>query len=100
MLCQLRTIGAGIAVLALCFMLASLSSQFLLLGFALASIGWACWSCSKQFSQSARRELPRRQRDEQFDSAQMVPFPTRRRRTRDNLLAFPSSEVSGHGTSF
>lgn len=59
MLCQLRTLGAGIGVLAICFMLASLSWQFLLLGFALASIAWAFWSCSRQLRSHRRpTELP------------------------------------------
>lgn len=55
MLCQFRTIGSGVGVLAVCFMLASLSWQFLLLGFALASVIWAVWSWTTQFAHAQPR---------------------------------------------
>jgi hypothetical protein len=103
MLCQLRTVGAGIAVLALCFMLASLSWQFLLLSFALASVAWACWSCSVQINQAVRGDQPsRRQRplDEFGEVAPPADFGPRRRRVRGNIYAFPGSDVSNQGSGY
>lgn len=84
MLCQVRTIGAGIGVLAVCFMLASLSWQNLLLGFALASIAWAGWSCSVQ--------LRPRKNDKQLPPP--LEFdPTRRRRDPSgNIYSFPTAD--------
>ncbi len=82
MLFTLRTIGAGVGVLALCFAMASLSWQYLLLGFALASVAWACYSCSNQ--------LRPRKRDPQ-QMAQTLAFDGQRRRRLqpDNVYAFP-----------
>lgn len=107
MLCQLRTIGAGIAVLALCLMLASLSWQFVLLGFALASIAWACWSCSVQISQcfgaDRRTVTPRfNAGDAGIDmspsmSGTIQLRPGRRRMTRDNLYSFPRTNINSQG---
>jgi hypothetical protein len=103
MLCQLRTVGAGVAVLALCFMLASLSWQFLLLGFAFASVAWACWSCSIQINQAVRGDQPGR-RPRPIDAFEnMAPpseFGPRQRRTRGNIYAFPGSEIGNQGSSY
>lgn len=100
MLCQLRTVGAGIAVLALCFILASLSWQFLLLGFAFASVAWACWSCSKQINSAVHGDR-RQVRPFPADDAETLDFgPPRRRRTRGNVYAFPGSDASGQTTSY
>ena len=89
MLCQVRTIGAGIGVLAVCFMLASLSWQYVLLGFALSSIAWACWSASNQ--------LRPRKREQQLP--QPLAFDPQRRRLEspDNVYSFPSQEWSNQG---
>jgi hypothetical protein len=84
MLCQLRTIGAGIGVLAICFMLASLSWQYLLLGFALASIAWACWSCAHQ--------LRPRKREEQLTAPAAFNPARRRASAPDNVYDFPGKE--------
>ena len=90
MLHQLRTVGAGIAVLALCFMLASLSWQFLLLGFATASIVWACWSWSAQL------------RPEQPASPKPLEFQPRRRRRREagSVYSFPAQDWDVQSTSY
>lgn len=82
MFCQLRTVGAGIGVLATCFMLASLSWQFLLLGFALASIAWAIWSCALQL-----RPAPPK-----VKLAPPAKFDRRRARRPENVLGFPPQE--------
>lgn len=95
MLHQLRTIGAGIAVLALCFLLASSSWQCLLLGFAIASIAWACWSWSAQL----RPEPPAAPKPLEFEQR-----PRRSRRTRReesaNIYSFPGQEWDMQGTSY
>jgi hypothetical protein len=97
MLHQLRTVGAGIAVLALCFLLASSSWQFLLLGFAIASIAWAIWSWSAQL----RPEQPAPPKPLQFEQrtrrgrrtvAREVPSP--------NLYSFPQEWDHMQGTSY
>ena len=103
MLCQLRTFGAGIAVLALCLMLASLSWQFVLLGFALASVAWACWSCSVQINQCFGAD--RRTMTPQFGAGESrtdmspsmggtIQLQPGRRMTRDNLYAFPRTDIN------
>jgi hypothetical protein len=87
MLCQLRTIGACIGVLAICFMLASLSWQYVLVGFALASIAWAFWSCSNQ--------LQPRKRDQQLPPPAVFDAGRRRRQTSPNVYSFPNQELGG-----
>lgn len=79
MLCQFRTIGAGIGVLAVCFMLASLSWQYVLLGFAIAGISWALWSCSVQLKENDNTPRPRN----------VQAFERRQRRSRANVYNFP-----------
>jgi len=88
MLCQVRTIGVGIGVLAVCFMLASLSWQYVLLGFALASIAWACWSCARQ--------LRPRKRETQMTSPLTFDATRRRRAAPDNVCSFPAQEWGNH----
>jgi hypothetical protein len=91
MLYQLRTIGAGVAVVALCFLLASSSWQFLLLGFAIASIVWAFWSWSAQL----RPEKPAQPTPLEFGE------PRRRRRQRRdpaNVYSFPANEWDAQTT--
>lgn len=78
---QLRTFGAGVAVLALCFMLACLSWQFLLLGFATASIAWAFWSWSSQLNPP--REQPREK---------PAQFERKRRQRRADVVQFPAQD--------
>jgi hypothetical protein len=88
MLSQLRTVGAGIAVLALCFTLASLSWQYLLLGFATASIAWAIWSWSAQLSAPSEK------------TSSPVPFERRRRVRRENLYDFPAQDWGSQSTGY
>jgi hypothetical protein len=93
MLYQLRTIGAGVAVLALCFLLASSSWQFLLLGFAIASIVWAFWSWSAQL----RAEQPVQPKPLEFTDERR-----RRRQRRDpaTVYSFPSHDWDVQSTSY
>lgn len=98
MLHQLRTVGAGLAVLALCFMLASLSWQFLLLGFATASAFWAFWSWSAQL----RPQQPEPPMPLQFELRESRRG--RRRRAAEeqpaNLYSFPTTEWDVPSTGF
>jgi hypothetical protein len=92
MLQQLRTIGAGIAVLTICYALSSLKWQFLLLGFAFASIAWAVRSWSAQLSSDSRKPTAQ---PLEFGERQN-PAQRRRRRTgevaRPNVYSFPNAE--------
>jgi hypothetical protein len=92
MLQQLRTIGAGIAVLTICFALSSLKWQFLLLGFAFASIAWAIRSWSAQLN----AEKPKPLASTLEFSQRATTSPRRRRRTgempRPNVYSFPNAE--------
>ena len=91
MLQQLRTFGAGIAVLTICYALSSLKWQFLLLGFAIASIAWAVRSWSAQLNSDKRKPTAQ---PLEF-SQRMTPAVRRRRRTgevaRPNVYSFPNS---------
>lgn len=82
MFCWLRTIGVCAGVFAVCVLLASLSWQMVLFGFALSSLVWAVFSLSRQLR--PRRREP-----------QMVPPVTfevqrRRQKTSAQLYAFPA----------
>lgn len=93
MLQQLRTIGAGIAVLTICYALSSLKWQFLLLGIAFASIAWAVRSWSAQLNPEKRAPLAKT-----LDfTPRTTGTPRRRsRRTeempRPNVYSFPNAE--------
>ena len=89
MLCQLRTIGAGVGALAICLMLSSLSWQFVLAGFAVASIGWAFWSWSVQLSPP--KVAPRKN---------AIAFQPRRRVNRQNLYSFPAQDWNNQGSGY
>jgi hypothetical protein len=67
-------------------MLTSLSWPFLLLGFALASIGWTFWSYSQQLRRESEQQLP----------PPVVLDSNRRRRDRTtaNIYAFPAQEYN------
>ena len=80
MLCRLGTIGAGIGVLSVCLALTSLSWQFVLVGFALASIAWTVWSCGLQLKQLKDNAAKKEDRP--------VVLPNRRRRPINNLAGF------------
>jgi hypothetical protein len=79
MLCRLGTIGAGIGVLSVCLALTSLSWQYVLLGFALASIVWTIWSCGTQI---------RQHQDNARQDKRPVSIENRRRRAMQNLVGF------------
>ena len=89
MLCQLRTIGAGVGALAICLMLSSLSWQFVLTGFAVASIAWAFWSWSNQLNPP--KPAPRKN---------AVAFERRPRANRENVYAFPAHEWNNQGSGY
>ena len=98
MLCMLRTIGAGVAVLALCFLLASMSWQFLLIGFAFASVAWACWSCSVQLTDSG--SLRKSSVAAKPKALAPLPFNSPSRGPRANIYVFPASESGSQGRSY
>jgi len=84
---HLRTIGAAVGLTAVCFMLASLSWQWVLLGFALASIAWALWSASVQLSDHRPRP----------NNVQSFRPHARRPRTTKNVYSFPPAQEFGNG---
>ncbi len=83
MLCQFRTIGAGVGILTICLMLACLSWQFILLGFALSSVCWAVWSWTMQSGQTQARGR----------RASVAPFERRSTgRRAENVYRFPTRD--------
>lgn len=86
-----RTAFAGIGALVVCLAMASLKWQFLLLGFAFASVFWGVRSCSSQAKRKPQR-LP---------LVQEPLYYSRRHRSvhENNILSFPMTEWAQQGIS-
>lgn len=93
---RVRFFGAGVAVSALCFLLASMTWQYVLGLFVLAGVGWGFWSWlaeSEKDRLRARAERARRKEtgeflmfdDEAEDIAEKFERPVTRKRSVPQL---------------
>jgi len=67
---QSRTFGAGVAVTAVCFLLASVTWQYVLIFFLLAGIGWSAWSWLSELDRDRKRQVWERRKGSPLPSAE------------------------------